>query len=124
MNKVALITGGSRGIGLGIAHSLAGEGCDLVICGVRAADQVSEPLAALRERGVDVLYCQADVSDREARARLLRSPATKAPRRAAGLIPSRKAIIFTASARPTASRCRRSFSRMGSNPQPFILGSN
>ena len=102
MNKVALITGGSRGIGLGIAHSLAGEGCDLVICGVRAADQVGEPLAALRERGVDVLYCRSDVSDREARARLLAETAAHYGRlnvlvNNAGVAPRQRLDILEAS---------------------------
>jgi len=32
-NRLALITGGNRGIGLAIARALAGQGCDLVIAG-------------------------------------------------------------------------------------------
>lgn len=71
MSKVALITGGSRGIGLGIARCLGAEGCDLVICGVRDESRVQETLAELRALGVDVLYAQADVSKRDDRARML-----------------------------------------------------
>ncbi len=61
MNKVALVTGGSRGIGFGIAEKLAAEKWDLVINGVRPADAVTEPLAALRQHGVRVGYAQGDV---------------------------------------------------------------
>jgi 3-oxoacyl-[acyl-carrier protein] reductase len=71
MRKVALITGAGRGIGLGIAKSLAAEGCDIVVGGVRSRDAVEDVLNDLCELGADVLYCQADVADGEARARML-----------------------------------------------------
>jgi 3-oxoacyl-[acyl-carrier protein] reductase len=71
MRKVALITGGSRGIGLGIARELASSGFDLVICGRRAADQVTGAIDELQSLGSQVHYSQADVSLRADRARLL-----------------------------------------------------
>lgn len=61
MNKTALITGGSRGIGFGIAQKLAAEKWDLVINGVRPEEAVAEPLAQLRAQGVRVGYARGDV---------------------------------------------------------------
>jgi len=71
MNKVALVTGGSRGIGLGIARCLAADKCDLAIGDIRAEVEVQEALTELRKTGVDVLYVQADVSSRDDRLRML-----------------------------------------------------
>lgn len=62
MKKVALITGGSRGIGLGIAHELAKNGFDLAINGVRQESAVGDVLDALRSNGSKVVYCQGDMS--------------------------------------------------------------
>ena len=62
MKQVALITGGSRGIGLGIAHALAGEGIDLAINGLRSEEEVVEILDQIRAMGVKVIYCRGDVS--------------------------------------------------------------
>ncbi len=68
MSKVALVTGGSRGIGFGIAEKLAAEKWDLVINGVREESAVTEPLAALRKHGVRVGYARGDIGSPEGRA--------------------------------------------------------
>lgn len=71
MKKTALITGGSRGIGLGIAKSLARAGFDLAINGVRQEEDAMASLEALRSLGAEVLYCQGDVGDKAARTAIL-----------------------------------------------------
>ncbi|HUJ71337.1 MAG TPA: 3-ketoacyl-ACP reductase [Verrucomicrobiae bacterium] len=71
MKRMALITGGTRGIGFGVAQELAREGFDLAVCGVRDESAAADALATLRKLGAEVLYCQCDVADREARARML-----------------------------------------------------
>jgi NAD(P)-dependent dehydrogenase (short-subunit alcohol dehydrogenase family) len=71
MRKVALITGGTRGIGLGISRCLAREGFDLAVNGVRPADAVADVLAELRGLGARVEYVQADVGEAADRDKLL-----------------------------------------------------
>jgi NAD(P)-dependent dehydrogenase (short-subunit alcohol dehydrogenase family) len=71
VKKVALITGGTRGIGFGIARALAAAGFDLVVNGLRPEADVAPALASLRAAGVDVLYCRGDVADRSFRQRML-----------------------------------------------------
>lgn len=71
------MTGGARGIGLGIAQALARENFDLALCGVRDASAVEAPLAELRQSGADVFYTQADVSDSAARGKLLEAVRNK-----------------------------------------------
>ena len=73
MNKTALVTGGSRGIGFGIASALAAEKWDLVINGVREESAVAEPLAQLRAHGVKVGYARGDVGSVEGRAAILKA---------------------------------------------------
>ncbi len=67
MKKIALITGGSRGIGLGIARSLARAGFNLAINGMRHEKDVALPIEELRQLGADVIYCRGDVGDAGAR---------------------------------------------------------
>ncbi len=62
MKRVALITGGSRGIGYGIAKHLAENGFDIAINGMREEVAVADVLKDLRSAGTNVLYCQGDVS--------------------------------------------------------------
>jgi NAD(P)-dependent dehydrogenase (short-subunit alcohol dehydrogenase family) len=70
--KTALITGGSRGIGLGCAKHLAAEGFAIAINGVRPADQVSAILDEIRAAGApEVLYCRGDVGSQEGRREVL-----------------------------------------------------
>jgi 3-oxoacyl-[acyl-carrier protein] reductase len=71
MKKTALITGGSRGIGLGIARELAREGIDLAINGTRPEEEVQDVLESLRSNGTGVIYCQGDVSLGESRQLIL-----------------------------------------------------
>lgn len=59
--KVALITGGSRGIGLRAARLFAEEGCSIAICG-RETDALTAAAAELRQRRVPVAAIQGDVT--------------------------------------------------------------
>ena len=71
MKRVALITGGSRGIGLGIAKCLASENVNLAICGMREATAVTDAVNSLELLGAEVLYLQADVGEAADRTRLV-----------------------------------------------------
>ena len=69
--KVAFITGGSRGIGLGIAQQLAGSGYHIAVNGRRSETEVSPVLQELRSSGVTAIYCQGDVAELADHQRML-----------------------------------------------------
>lgn len=71
MRRCALVTGGARGIGLGISRALAREGIDLAIFGRRGGDDVAAVLDDLRGFGVRVVYVQGDIASGADRSRAL-----------------------------------------------------
>jgi 3-oxoacyl-[acyl-carrier protein] reductase len=62
-NRVALVTGGSRGIGRAIALELAARGAALVVNYNRSADSAQEVVGRIQSSGARAAAFQADVSD-------------------------------------------------------------
>jgi NAD(P)-dependent dehydrogenase (short-subunit alcohol dehydrogenase family) len=62
-NKVAIVTGGSRGIGAASALALADEGADVAISYSSSADQAKAVVADLEAKGVRTAAFQADQAD-------------------------------------------------------------
>ena len=73
MEKIALVTGSSRGIGRAIAAQLARNGWAVCINYIERQDCAEELAAQLTAEGCRVMVCQADVADREAVNTMVRS---------------------------------------------------
>jgi len=71
VRKVALVTGGTRGIGFGIAKCLAKEGFDLALNGVRDKSLLEAPLKELGNFGTEVIYCRGDIASSKERVSVL-----------------------------------------------------
>ncbi len=70
MKKVALITGGTRGIGFGIAKSLTSN-CRIAVNGIRTEAEAAESIAELKKYGNDVIYCRGDISNEAHRKNII-----------------------------------------------------
>ena len=69
--KVALITGSSRGIGRGCAHSLAKAGYDVVIHHSKSQEAAEKTLAEVKAMGVKAILLQGDMGDVDVPQRLM-----------------------------------------------------
>jgi 3-oxoacyl-[acyl-carrier protein] reductase len=63
MEKVALITGGARGIGRAVALDLAAQGWSIAICYRTSAQEAGEVLDSIQRQDAKGLALQSDVSD-------------------------------------------------------------
>jgi NAD(P)-dependent dehydrogenase (short-subunit alcohol dehydrogenase family) len=72
-SRIALVTGGTRGIGLGVARALARDGWSLALCGLRPREAVADVLHQLTTGGNQVEYWPADIGSPDDRRNLLTS---------------------------------------------------
>jgi NAD(P)-dependent dehydrogenase (short-subunit alcohol dehydrogenase family) len=61
--KVALVTGGSRGLGYSAAEGLAEAGADVAICGRGMSSSLEEALEKLKQTGRDCMFIKCDVAE-------------------------------------------------------------
>ncbi|NER47168.1 MAG: 3-oxoacyl-[acyl-carrier-protein] reductase [Symploca sp. SIO1A3] len=76
-DKVAIITGASRGIGRAIAFALAAEGAKVVVNYASSSEAAQQVVAEITKAGGEALALQADVSQEEQVNALLKSTIEK-----------------------------------------------
>ncbi len=62
--QVALITGGSRGLGLALAREFARQGCRLALC-ARDPEELQQAQASLADTGAEIFTVPCDVREQE-----------------------------------------------------------
>jgi len=74
--RVALVTGGSKGIGRACAAAFAAEGCRVALC-ARGAEALERTAAELTAKGAEVLIVAADLVEPDAAARVVDATVTR-----------------------------------------------
>jgi NAD(P)-dependent dehydrogenase (short-subunit alcohol dehydrogenase family) len=70
--RVAIVTGGSKGIGRACAAALAAEGCALALC-ARSAEPLERAAEEIRAKGAEVLTVAADLADPASAERVVKA---------------------------------------------------
>ncbi|MFH1929723.1 MAG: 3-oxoacyl-ACP reductase family protein [Chloroflexota bacterium] len=70
-DKVVLVTGASSGIGQAIAHAFGASGAKTAVNYYRHREPAEETVKAIRDGCGQAIVCQADVTDRDAVARMV-----------------------------------------------------
>jgi len=102
VSKAAFITGGTRGIGLGVARALGAAGFRLALNGRRGPREVAPVIDRLHAEGIEAIYCQGDVGNLDDHAPILRQVRERFGRldvlvNNAGVAPEVRADILDAS---------------------------
>ncbi|HEY5583882.1 MAG TPA: 3-ketoacyl-ACP reductase [Ruminiclostridium sp.] len=71
MKKTAIVTGGSRGIGLGIARQLSKDGYSVVIFDMNSPEQYKQTLDELTAEGMDYIYIRGSITEKADRNRCI-----------------------------------------------------
>ncbi|MGX5687651.1 SDR family NAD(P)-dependent oxidoreductase [Arcticibacter tournemirensis] len=71
-NKIALVTGASRGLGTGIAIELAAQGAEVIVNYNGSENRASEVVKEIQDAGGKAVKMQADVSDQASTDRLFK----------------------------------------------------
>jgi 3-oxoacyl-[acyl-carrier protein] reductase len=65
VGRTAIVTGGAKGIGRGIAEAFASEGADVAIADIATNDQAAPVLEAIRQAGRKALHIRTDVAEEQ-----------------------------------------------------------
>lgn len=80
MKKIAIVTGGSRGIGFAISRQLGHDGYNVVILATRPKEAYKDSFGILESENIDYHYVQGSIEFKEDRERLLKETIDKCGR--------------------------------------------
>lgn len=63
MKKIAIVTGGARGIGLGVSKALAQAGYTLCLMGSSEKDRYKEAISEIEKKGAEVFYFKGSIAE-------------------------------------------------------------